>query len=445
MFDFLFNIFSLLLVLAPLIFIHEFGHFLMAKLLGIKVEVFSLGFGPRLFWFLRGGTEYRVSLLPLGGYVRMLGENPDEDLAGSKEEFLSRPKRERFLVLVMGAAFNILLAIVLMTVTFQLGVQEPYYLDQPVVIGAIEPGSAAEKVDLFPGDRIFQIDGHEVSSWKEFQVQEVLSPHKRWNLLVDRDGKVRDVEILLTASTPYRIGHAGIVPQIRPLLAGIQPGLPGAHAGLKDGDLILTMQGNPVRSPGEFVTMVQANAGIPLTITYSREGEKGDTVLVPIEREGKGFAGVIVSYRQVTKKYGLLEGFRQSLRSNWRNAGLVFITLRKLLGRELSPYALSGPVDIARISAISFRRGLVPFLTFLAVVSLQLGIFNLLPIPVLDGGHIFILLIEGVMRRDLSMKLKERVIQFGFLFLVSFMVLVIILDFDKLDLTKKLLEFIKPD
>lgn len=444
MVDFLGAVSALLLVLAPLIFIHEFGHFLMAKLLRIKVEVFSLGFGPRLLWFRRGGTEYRVSLLPLGGYVRMLGENPDEDLAGSNEEFLSRPKRERFLVLVMGATFNILLAVVLMTVVFQLGVQEPYYLDQPVVIGAIEPGSAAEQAGLLPGDRILRIDGLEVPSWKEFQVQVVLSPHKRWNLLIDRDGEIRELEILLTASTPYRIGHAGITPQIMPLLSVIQPGLPGAFAGLQDGDMILTMQGVPVRSPGEFVTMVQANAGIPLTITYSREGETGDTVLVPIEREGKGFAGVVVSYRQVMKKYGLVGAFRQSLNSNWKNAGLVFETLRKLLGRELSPYALSGPVDIARISAIVFRQGLVAFLTFMAVVSLQLGIFNLLPIPVLDGGHIFILLIEGVMRRDLSMKLKERVIQVGFLFLVSFMVLVIILDFDKLDIPKKLLEFIKP-
>jgi regulator of sigma E protease len=428
----LLKILAFILVLGPLIFIHELGHFLMAKLLGIRVDVFSLGFGPRLFGFVWRQTEYRVALLPLGGYVKMMGENPDETRTGDPGEFLSRSKFERFLVLVMGATFNILLAIALVPLPSQLGVYEPLFLEQPVVIGAVQPDSPAQEAGLQPGDRIIEIDGEPVKTWKEFQIEVTLNPEAAWRLSVVRDDEIIDRRIRLGKTDTHRVGYAGIAPQVTPVITGVKEGTPAAAAGLQIGDLILSIDGETVRGPGQFTAMIQEHPGVPVEMGYSRDGVDLLTALTPAEVEGHGQVGVFVSPQAEIQRYGLVEAFRHSLRDNWENSGLLFISLRKLLLGELSIRAMSGPVEIFRISAASFQQGPVFFLGTIALLSLNLGIINLLPIPVLDGGHIFVILIEGLIRRDLSEKLKERLIQFGFLFLVTFMVIIIVFDVIKI-------------
>ncbi len=424
------NFFAFFLVLGLLIFIHEFGHFLVAKLLRIRVEVFSLGFGPRLFWFQRGNTEYRISALPLGGYVRMKGENPDDETSGDPDEFLSRPKAQRFLVLVMGATFNILLALILVAFTFQIGVWVPRYLGEPVIVGSVEDDSPGTEAGLQSGDRILRINDQEVHNWRDFQIQVVLNPNQSWMLQVERDGDVQDMEIQLSSSTPYRTGHAGLLPFLAPVLTGVQSGQPADLAGLRDGDRVVTIQGEPVGDAEDLVQRVMTQPGIPLTFVVSRQNETLEAVVTPEEREGRGFIG-IWAYPRVQKKYGFFRSMRESLRVNLESSGLLFTTLGKLFGRKLSLRTLSGPVDIYRFSGATYRQGLVPFLSFMAMVSLQLGIINLLPIPILDGGHIFILGLEGIIRRDLSMRFKERVIQVGFVFLLVFMGVVIYLDVEK--------------
>ncbi|HZI92937.1 MAG TPA: RIP metalloprotease RseP [Patescibacteria group bacterium] len=415
-------------ILGALIFIHESGHYMVAKSLGIKVEVFSLGFGPRLLGFQKGGTDYRLSLLPVGGYVKMLGENPDEELRGNHEEFLSRSKFERFLVLVMGATLNIVLAVALTAALFVHGMPEPLFLTQQPVVGAIDPNAAAAEAGLRIGDTIVGVDGKEIRTWREMQLQIALNPDKQIDFSIQRDGKTLLVPVKVRATAKEQIGIIGIGPQTPLLAALVEPGSPADVAGLKAGDTVDRIDGEALTGYDSFQRTVAANAGKPLRFTVSRGDGTLDLTVTPSERDGKGYVGVTPSFPMGLRKYGPVEAMSQSLKVNWQQSSVLFLTLKKLVSGQLSPRTLSGPIDIYKITGESMRGGFGYYIQFMALVSLQLGIINLLPIPVLDGGHVFILLIEGLIRRDLSMKIKERVMQFGFILLLLIMGGVLTMD-----------------
>jgi regulator of sigma E protease len=421
------------LLLGPLVLIHELGHFTVAKLLGIKVEVFSVGFGPRLFGVRRGDTDYRLSLLPLGGYVKMLGENPDESLRGDPREFLSRPKAQRLGVLVMGPVTNILAAVVLTTGVYLSGILEPAYLSRPAVVGAVAPDSPAAKAGVLPGDRIVRFGSHPIQDWNELQTTVAFSPGRSATVLLERGGKELTENIQVEAVTDYEFGYAGIFPEVPAQILQVEKGLPADRAGLRVGDRVVSIDGEPIKHFAQATQIFQHSAGKALALEIVRDGAPLSLSVTPQEEEGKGKLGIAWSFdaEQALRKYPLSQAVTQSVRWNWENAGLLFTTLGKLLTRQISPRMMSGPIDIFKISGEQFQEGWTHFFLIMSLVSLQLGVINLMPFPVLDGGHILILLIEGVLRRELSLKIKERVMQTGFYLLIGLMGAIIYLDIAK--------------
>jgi len=459
------------IVLGILILIHELGHFTVAKLLGIEVEIFSIGFGPRLLGLRRkegrwrftlgspsggqkasgegpveggavqdeprseeaGGTDYRLSMLPLGGYVKMRGENPDESLAGDPREFLSRPKLQRFAVLVMGAATNIVAAVVLMTLVYHAGIPVPAYVGRPAVVGIVVPDSPASRAGIEPDDRILRVGDEDIRTWEDLQTAVLLSPGQLRTVTLERSGESLTREIRLESVTAYEIGYAGILPVMRAQVMEVEQGSPADQAGLRPGDRVLEVDGRPISHPEMATRVLRKSVGVPVQLLLEREGRRTGIAVVPAEREGQGRIGIRWSDapEETLRKYPMAGALGASLRWNWKNVDLVFITIRKLFTRELSLRTMSGPIDIYKISGQTFREGWKHFLQFMALVSLQLGVINLLPFPVLDGGHIFILFVEGVIRRDLSLRIKDRLMQVGFYLLLLLMGTIIYLDIAK--------------
>ena len=421
------------LLLGPLVLIHELGHFTVAKLLGIKVEVFSIGFGPRLFGIRKGDTDYRLSLLPLGGYVKMLGENPDENLQGDPREFLSRPKRERLAVLFMGPTTNILAALIIMTGVYMAGIPEPAYLSRPAIVGAVDPDSPAAKAGVSAGDRILRFGDHQIRDWNDLQTKVAFSPGQSVTLQLERGGETLSKEMRLKSVTDYEYGYAGIFPEMPAQILQVEPGLPAEKAGLQASDRVVRINGEPIVHFWRATRFFQESAGKPLTLDILRGPSELTLTVVPEEQDGKGRVGIAwnLAAEEATRKYALPEAIVESGKWNWDNAGLLFTTLGKLLTAQISPRMMSGPIDIFKISGQQFQEGWTHFFLIMSLVSLQLGVINLMPFPVLDGGHILIICIEGILRRDLSLKIKERVMQTGFYLLIGLMGAIIYLDISK--------------
>ena len=425
-------ILSFLIVLGSVVLFHEFGHYLAAKAYGITVEIFSVGFGPRIWGFLRRGTEYRLSWIPLGGYVKLKGETSPEDGAPPDPgDLMAHSRFRRFVVFAMGAIFNLATAFFVTQYVYMHGVEELAYQYEAPVIGEVDPESAAVQADLRPGDKVLEFDGKPVANWKELEIDLLLSPGQTRDLVVERDG-ARVATRLHIGSGPNEIGQPGLGPATGVLVGSTpQPGMPAAAAGLQRGDRIAAIDGAPMPTVNGVVRTIQESAGKPLHFTIEREGRSFDVDIVPREDQGKWRIGFAPTPPTVTRTYAFAEAARQSLRHNVESVGLVFLTFKKLLTFQLSVKAFSGPIDLYRFSEEAFRQGFIPFLNLIAFVSLQLGIINLFPIPPLDGGHLFTLIVEGALRRDLSLAIKERVMQAGLILLLLFMGTVIYFDISK--------------
>lgn len=433
MIDVAVNVLALVFVLGVMIFVHELGHFLTAKFFGIRVEVFALGFGPRLFGFRRGDTDYRVCALPLGGYVKMKGETPDEEITGAEDEFLSRPKLERFLVLVMGPAMNVALAFLLFTGVFLGGVQVEAWQLEPPVIGRIEPGSpAAEQTDLRPGDRVLSVDGEPVNEWRELDLDILISGGTPMVLTVERpSGAVREVELTPAAEGRSDQGYAGLLPPLPPVVAAVDPGGPADQVGILAGDRIVAVEGKPVEDFYEIQQIFAERPGERVPLTVERDGRRLE---VTPQLESRTLAGREIGYLGILREvvhqsFGLTGAMSRAVSEMGRQTALVAEILGRIFTGRMSVKTLSGPIEIARYSGNAAQTGDPRVLMmFMAVISLQLGLLNLLPIPVLDGGHIAVLGVEGLMRRDLSLRAKERLIQVGLVLLVALMAVVITFD-----------------
>ncbi len=424
---------SFVLVLGLVVFVHEFGHFIVAKAFGIGVTVFSFGIGPRLFGWVLGGTDVRVSAVPLGGYVRLAGDEEDAERTGAPHEFLSRPRGQRFLVFLAGGAFNVALALLAAWLMFWVyGKEEVALPDRYPVVAEVVPGSAAERAGIRRGDRVLEIAGRDARDIRVQVEETTLSPGTIKQVKVEREGRRIVVELETGRDPRYHLGDPGWlllqdVPE-PPVIETVFPGTPAEAAGLRPGDAVVGLDGKGPISEIELRALLTASPGREVVLGIERGGQRTDVRVQPREEGGQGRIGV--KFRTpglVHRKLGLLEAGLESVRMNVQVTRDVFLTLRKLVRGEISMRAFSGPIEIARVSRQAVK-GFESFLAFVALISLQLGILNLLPIPVLDGGHILILGAEAAFRRDLSLKVKERVIQAGFVFLLAFFAVILYLD-----------------
>ncbi len=423
---------SFIFVLGVLIFVHELGHYLVAKALGIRVEVFSLGFGTRLIGFQRGDTDYRVSLIPLGGYVKMAGDNPDDELSGSPEEFLSRPKHHRFAVAIAGPLMNLGLALLLLAVNFMVGVPTLAYQQEPAVVGSVVEGSTAEAAGLQLGDRIVAVDGDETPRWRDVELHIGGNPDAVIDLKIERDGRTFHKN-LMTGSGEDGVGKVGFGPFIPFRIESIVQLSAAEEAGLQAGDMIESVSvGDKTYRGFGMIQQAVLKAEGPLQFQVRRGNQVFEKTIAPrLGKDGRKMIGAGVYQDTTIQVFGVLESFRESFNQNLQMTELTFVTVGRLITGPASMKQMSGPIDIAKFSGIAAQRGLVPLLTFMAIVSLQLGILNLLPIPILDGGVIALLGVEAILGRDLSMKVKERIFQVGFIFIVVLMGVVIFNDISK--------------
>ena len=433
------SIIAFLFVLGVLIFVHELGHFLMARRIGVRVLTFSLGFGPKLLSFRRGDTEYCISAVPLGGYVKMAGENPEDTRTGASDEFLSKGKWQRFQVLVMGPVMNILLAFVVMAAVLYRGAQLPLYEQQPVVIGTFAPSSVAQRAGLKAGDRIVTIDDRVVDTWEDFSMAIVAKAKRQVSIGYVRDNQTANLTLVPEAQGKFEIGDIGIQPTIHPQVVGISKGQPADEGGLQAGDVIMTAAGEPNIMRDPLLAAIKSHKDQPLPMTVKRGGRMLELTLKPREIGGQVMIGAQINALEThTVEPGPVEAMKLSVAKNWEWTTLIVQTLKGLFTRETSVKQLMGPVAIADLSGSAAQAGWIPLFTLMAMISLNLGLLNLMPIPVLDGGHIFILALEGLARRDFSMRVKEKMLLAGFVLLLMLMVTVIYNDLMRIQWIEKL-------
>jgi regulator of sigma E protease len=438
MYDFLISVIAVVVVLGFMILIHEFGHYAVAKWMGVRVEVFSIGFGKRLFGFTRGETDYRVAAIPLGGYVKMSGENPMDRRTDDPREFLNHPRWHRFLIAIAGPTMNILLAIVLLTVVYMVHYEYPVYLDKPAVIEGVRKDSPAAQAGIQPGDRIVEIGGIHDPTWEQVQPREWMDPNQPLTVMIQRGSEVFQKTVVPKPVASLGIGSAGWFPKEPVVIGQLDPGLPAAKAGLKENDKVVAMDGKPIPSIETFIDSLQETKDQPVDLTVERGSQTLNFTLRPVltstedpheQRYRLGFVNKGVT---TVTTLPFPAALQLSLQQNKKYSALILELAKKLVEHKISMKVISGPIGIAQDAGYAAeQKGWTPLMELTAGISLNLGIFNLLPIPILDGGVILFLLIEGIMRRDISMSVKERVYQAAFVFLVLFAVMVIYNDLMK--------------
>ena len=421
-----------------MILIHEFGHYAVAKLLGVRVEQFAIGFGKRLIGFRKGETDYRINAIPLGGYVKMSGENPMDQRTDDPREFMNHSRWHRFLIAIAGPAMNILLAIFLLTTVYMVHYEYPVYQDKPAVIDGVKPGSAAAQAGLQSGDRIVEVDGIQNPTWEQLEPRVWLSPNQPLTVSIQRGSQVFEKTIVPKPVTSSEVGSAGWFPEDPVVVGRTEADLPAAKAGIKEDDRIVALDGQPVNSIEGVIDSLQRTKEQPVDLTVQRGSQTLHFKMTPVlsktedpkeQRYRLGFSNKGLM-RVTTLPFD--KALERSLQKNREYSLMILELAKKLVQHKISLRAVSGPIGIAQEAGYAAQqKGWTPLMELTAGISLNLGIFNLLPIPILDGGVILFLCIEGLMRRDISLNIKERVYQAAFVFLVLFAVMVIYNDLMK--------------
>jgi len=440
------TIISFIIVLGVLIFIHELGHFLIARFFGVGVEKFSLGFGPRLFGKKVGITDYRISAIPLGGYVKMVGEEPDAkiDPADRAISFTHKPVLQRILIVAAGPFFNLLLAVIIFFLFFSvIGIEEI----KPVV-QRLEQNSPAMQAGMRVNDQIVSIDGTDIDAWYDINEVIAASEGKPLKIGILREGEFADVtvvpqlkqgnDILGDAISYYDIGISAY-PELKPIIGDITAGYPAEKAGLEKGDQIVSINGIPVNSWRQMQSIISSSGGVELTLTIQRDESDFQVKLTPKLVGTKDHLGkkvdcylIGISTQQVTlpeedrvtKRLNPIKAVVQSIKQTYFICALTVKSVVKMIGGSIPKDNLGGPIMIAQLAGEQAEQGIDKLVQFIAFISINLAILNILPIPVLDGGHLLFFLIEIIIRRPVSIRVREVAQQAGMFVLILLMIFV---------------------
>ena len=445
------TIIQLAIVLGIMVLVHEFGHFAVAKLCGIRVEVFSIGFGKRLFGFRLGDTDYRLSVLPLGGYVKMAGDNPGEAPSGDPGEFNAHPRWQRILVALAGPFANFILAIALMTGVSMLHNEVQEYFSGPAQTDYIAANTEASKTGIRSGDLIVHYDTIENPTWEQVNIRSLLNINQTIPISYIHNGQRTDTKIFVESkggADNFSMDKLGLIPkeQATPVqVESLEPNMPAIRAGLQPKDLIASIDGIQLHSVPALLTYLQDQAGKPASLQILRNGETIPMQITPeLADRGDGVKDYRLGFKYVQPPVKVERlPFGKAVVASWefnkKGSLLIVEVLKRMFTRQVSVRSLSGPIGIGQqIHQAAEMPGWMPLVGLMAYISLNLGIFNLLPIPILDGGMILFLLVETIMGRDLNQQLKERIYQVAFVCILVFAVMVIFNDLSKLSLFTKL-------
>jgi regulator of sigma E protease len=425
-----------LILIGVMILLHELGHYLVGRFFDVKIDAFSIGFGPRLFGFRSGETDFKVCLILFGGYVKFAGEQPGDEQANDPRALPSKPRWQRMCITFAGPATNFVLAVALLTGLYM--VQYPKIPMPPnPTVGELAPDGAAAKAGIREGDQVVQIDGVQDPNWETIALKEIASSKRPMDVWVVRDGQRLNFTVTPTYDDKDHVGYAGWKPSNIVHVAGYCCNLEIAQkAGLKKGDTFLSVNGKPVRTSTGLLELIAEAKGSPVDLAYLRDGKEYHTTVTPVWNDFQGSKAWRIGASLESPVEIVKLPFREAVAESWRrNVQITKLTYQFLQGiveRRMSAKGLSGPIGIAQLSGEAARQGPTVYIELMAGVSLNLAIFNLLPIPILDGGVMLMLLVEMLLRRDLSLRIKEAIVRVGFVFLMMVVVFVLYNDIAKM-------------
>lgn len=435
-------------LLGILIAFHEFGHFLAARLVGVRVLKFSLGFGPKLFGRQIGETEYLVSAVPLGGYVKLFGEEEADALSPEQKErsFVHKSLSRRMFIVAAGPAFNFLLAYLIFVGWLATGAPlfVPSFEDVAPDIEVVMPGSPADRAGLKLGDRVIRINERDISIRDEVFVAVEKSKGKQLTIDVRRGDDIKTFLVTPLASTIEREGKEHVVYKIGiedtpPALTDVKPGSPAEIAGFQAGDRVVSIEGREIHTWGEMTAFVKDSADQPLRFQVMRNGQLVDLVVTPAARkrtaDGKPVGPAIIGISRtpglLIEADNLFVATIEGARGTWKWTEFILVTLQKLITGEISRKNIAGPLGIASISGEAAEQGASTFIWIIALLSINLGVLNLLPIPILDGGHLMFFIIEAILRKPLGERQREIAQQVGLVLLLFIMVFALWNDIER--------------
>ena len=437
MLDKIISITGAVFALGLMVTIHELGHFIAARFFGVRVDVFSFGMGPRIVGFKRGVTDYRISILPIGGYVRMAGENPGDERTGADDEFMSKPRWQRAVIALAGPIMNLGFAVIITAALLMGPTQEPAYFEKPVDVVYVHPGSPADKAGIQSGDRIVNINGAENPNWQRARWEAGLSvPGSTVPITIERDGNRINSNVELALDDFSSFGY----PPLDAVLDVVTPNSPASRAALRQGDQILEVNGRQVQTIPQVSDWLQASGDRVVTMKFLRGGHPMTAAVRPTQSDGEdGVKWRMGAYfnaqtDMVKRSFGVVESTRLSFWINTRIAQQILGVMGELFTSKRTQVLkqVLGPIGIVAASGKAAREGIHELLSVMSIISLNLGILNLLPVPILDGGHLLMLGIESTMRRDLTLRAKEIFLQVGMVFLLILFAIVMYHDIVRL-------------
>jgi len=445
------TVFELLLVLGLMVLVHEFGHFALAKLCGVRVETFAIGFGKRVVGFRRGETDYQINLLPLGGYVKMSGEIPGEKVSNDPGELNNHPRWQRMLIALAGPFANFALAFVMMASVYMVHNEVNEYISGAAVTDYISPGSAVAKTGIHSGDTIVRFDTVENPTWDDVYNHCLLNLNQTVPFSFMDGGRQVDTSFFVAskAATPdeFSPDTLGFVPRMQPTpveVSSLMPDSPAMRAGLQPEDRIVRIDGVDLHSVYTLLAYMQDRKGAPAVIVVLRKGQTMLLNITPQLTEEGGTKVYLLGFHPVPPPVKVEKlSFAKSLSKSWdftkQNLMLIRDVVKGMFEGHVSVRSLSGPIGIGQVVHEAAQApGWTPLIGTVSMISINLGMVNLLPFPILDGGMIFLLLVEGAFRRDLPIEIKERIFQVAFVCIVLFAAFVIFNDITKLPIFAKM-------